>query len=84
MTKAPSSAWGSADGTLVLYVQYDDSAVSELRFPRIEQGIGGVGASRSGFLLPAFNQSTPFVFPDHVTIRYPTVVKNTNLTYNLK
>ncbi|KAI8427643.1 hypothetical protein MSG28_002118 [Choristoneura fumiferana] len=72
VTKAPSSAWGSADGTLVLYVQYDDSAVSELRFPRIEQGIGGVGASRSGFLLPAFNQSTPFAFPDHVTIRYPT------------
>ncbi|XP_063529706.1 inactive dipeptidyl peptidase 10 isoform X2 [Cydia strobilella] len=72
VTKAPSASWGSADGSLVLYVQYDDSAVSELRFPRISQGIGGVGAARSGFLLPAFNNSVPTVFPDHDTIRYPT------------
>lgn len=69
----PSAMWGSADGTLVLYVQYDDSAVSELKFPRLSEGIGGASAARSGFLLPALNNTLHSVFPDHVTIRYPTV-----------
>lgn len=65
--------WGSYDGSLVMYVQYDDSAVSELKFPRIAEGIGGAGAARSGFLLPTLNNTAPTVFPDHITIRYPTV-----------
>ncbi|CAG9784553.1 unnamed protein product [Diatraea saccharalis] len=72
MTKTSSAMWGSFDGTLVLYVQYDDSSVSELKFPRISEGIGGIGAARSGFLLPTLNNSLPTAFPDHVTIRYPT------------
>lgn len=74
MTKTPSATWGSPDGTLVLYVQYDDSSVSELKFPRISEGIGGAGAARTGFLLPAFNNSMHTVYPEHVTIRYPTVL----------
>ncbi|XP_031763771.1 inactive dipeptidyl peptidase 10 isoform X1 [Galleria mellonella] len=72
VTKTPSATWGSSDGTLVMYAQYDDSAVSELRFPRISEGIGGAGAARSGFLLPTNNNSLASVFPDHITIRYPT------------
>ncbi|XP_047544358.1 inactive dipeptidyl peptidase 10 isoform X1 [Vanessa atalanta] len=72
VTKTASATWGSTDGTFVLYVQYDDSKVSELRFPHISEGIGGTGASRSGFLLPTLNNSIPSVFPDHITVRYPT------------
>ncbi|KOB70112.1 Inactive dipeptidyl peptidase 10 [Operophtera brumata] len=66
------SDWLYQDGSLVLYVQYDDTAVSELKFPRISEGIGGAGASRAGFLLPALNSTLHTVFPDHITIRYPT------------
>lgn len=73
VTKVPSATWGSPDGTLVLYVQYDDSLVSELKFPRLSESIGGAGAARTGFLLPAFNNSMHTVYPEHVTIRYPTV-----------
>lgn len=73
MTKASSATWGSLDGSLVMYVQYDDSSVSELKFPRISGGIGGAGASRTGFLRPTANNTLHTVFPDHVTIRYPTV-----------
>lgn len=73
VTKTASAIWGSPDGSLVLYVQYDDTAVSELKFPRISEGIGGAGASRTGFLMPAINNTVHTVFPDHVTIRYPTV-----------
>lgn len=65
--------WASFDGTLVMYVQYDDSLVSELKFPRISEAIGGTGAARSGFLLPTLNNTMPTIFPDHITIRYPTV-----------
>ncbi|XP_061377760.1 inactive dipeptidyl peptidase 10 isoform X1 [Danaus plexippus] len=72
VTKESSATWGSSDGAFVLYVQYDDRKVSQMRFPHISSGIGGAGASRSGFLLPAFNNSNPTIFPDHVTIRYPT------------
>ncbi|XP_026325808.1 inactive dipeptidyl peptidase 10 isoform X1 [Hyposmocoma kahamanoa] len=72
VTKTPSATWGSPNGTLVLYVQYDDSSVSELKFPRISESIGGAGAARTGFLLPAFNTSMHSVYPEHVTIRYPT------------
>ncbi|KAJ2944629.1 hypothetical protein O0L34_g3981 [Tuta absoluta] len=72
VTKSSSASWGSADGTMVLYAQYDDSSVSEVKFPRISEGIGGAGASHSGFLMPAFNSSQHIVFPDHVSIRYPT------------
>lgn len=73
MTKTSSATWGSIDGAFVLYVQYDDSKVSELKFPHISEGIGGSGASRSGFLLPTLNNSIPSVFPDQITVRYPTV-----------
>lgn len=73
VTKASSAIWSSLDGSLVMYVQYDDSAVSEVKFPRIADGIGGMGATRAGFLLPAFNHTMHTVFPDHITIRYPTV-----------
>ncbi|VVC90325.1 unnamed protein product [Leptidea sinapis] len=38
----------------------------------MSEGIGGVVAARSGFLLPAYNKSIPNVFPDHVSVRYPT------------
>ncbi|CAH2238065.1 jg18449 [Pararge aegeria aegeria] len=72
VTKTSSATWGSSDGTFVMYVQYDDSKVSELMFPHISNGIGGAGATRSGFLLPTLNSSLPSVFPDHVSIRYPT------------
>lgn len=75
VTKTASAIWGSPDGSLVLYVQYDDTAVSELKFPRISEGIGGTGASRTGFMLPAINNTLHTVFPDHITIRYPTVRK---------
>ncbi|CAH2066381.1 unnamed protein product, partial [Iphiclides podalirius] len=37
-----------------------------------QEGIGGAGATRSGFLLPALNNSIHAVFPDHMTVRYPT------------
>ncbi|XP_041976743.1 inactive dipeptidyl peptidase 10 isoform X2 [Aricia agestis] len=70
VTKKSSAMWGSADGKFVLYAQYNDSQVSELVFPRISEAIGGAGAARTGFLAPA--NSTPAVFPDHVTVRYPT------------
>lgn len=74
MTKTPSATWGSADGTLVLYVQYDDSAVSQLRLPRIADSLSAAGAARAGFLqLPTNNASAHIVFPDQVTVRYPTV-----------
>lgn len=73
VTKKSSATWGSSDGTFVMYVQYDDSRVSELMFPHISSGIGGAGATRTGFLLPTTNTSLPTVFPDHVSVRYPTV-----------
>ncbi|XP_013180978.1 PREDICTED: inactive dipeptidyl peptidase 10 [Papilio xuthus] len=72
VTKTASATWGSSDGTLVMYVQYNDTMVPELQFPRISEGIGGTGATRSGFLLPALNNSIHAVFPDHMTVRYPT------------
>lgn len=80
----PSATWGSPNGTLVLYVQYDDSSVSELKFPRISESIGGAGAARTGFLLPAFNNSMHAVYPEHATIRYPTVknhIKASNIIF---
>lgn len=83
MTKTPSATWGSADGTLVLYAQYDDSAVSELRLPRIADGIGGAGAARAGFLLPTYNATMHTVFPDQVTVRYPTVWIHFNFIFTI-
>ncbi|CAG9099852.1 unnamed protein product [Plutella xylostella] len=71
MTKVASATWGSADGTLVMYVQYDDSLVSVLRFPMMAGGFGGGGVSRSGVLL-SLNQSGATAFPDQMSIRYPT------------
>lgn len=73
MTKVPSATWGSADGTLVMYAQYDDSAVSEMRFPWLMGSTGGGGASRSGVLLSTLNTTVPSAFPDQLSIRYPTV-----------
>ncbi|XP_075992085.1 inactive dipeptidyl peptidase 10 isoform X1 [Anticarsia gemmatalis] len=72
VTKRSSATWGSSDGSLVLYAQYDDSAVAELRLPRIADGIGGAGAARAGFLMPNNNASWHTIFPDQVTVRYPT------------
>lgn len=73
VTKRSSATWGSSDGSLVLYAQYDDTSVAELRLPRIADGIGGAGAARAGFLLPNLNTTAHTIFPDQITVRYPTV-----------
>lgn len=73
VTKVASATWGSADGTLVMYAQYDDGAVSELWFPWLAGGFGGAGAARSGLLLNTMNNTKADIFPDQVTLRYPTV-----------
>lgn len=73
VTKVPSACWGSSDGTLVLYVQYNDTLVSELRYPWLAGGAPGGVASRSGVYMASVNSTAPAAFPDHMTIRYPTV-----------
>ncbi|GBP23129.1 Inactive dipeptidyl peptidase 10 [Eumeta japonica] len=71
VTKAPSAIWGSPDGALVMYAQYDDSDVGELRLPWLSDS-GSEGLTRSGMLLANINTTAPGMYPDQRTVRFPT------------